>query len=105
MENENDDSQKTKLSENGTLCIGQKGSQKDLDLFPKKSRIGVDKTETIVYNTSMTNNNNNNSRKENNMLKKLFYSHLGQEVIIIASCIGLIIAGSIFGAWALLQTL
>jgi len=33
MENENEDSQKTKRSENGTLCIGQKDSQKDSDFL------------------------------------------------------------------------
>ena len=44
MENENEDSQKTKLSENGMLCIGQKGSQKDLALFPKNCPAGVDKS-------------------------------------------------------------
>ena len=43
--------------------------------------------------------------QENKMIKKLFYSHLGSETLIIAACIALIIAGSIFGAWALLQTL
>jgi len=33
MENENEDSQQTKRSENGTLCIGQKDSQKDSDFL------------------------------------------------------------------------
>ena len=33
MENEKDDIQKTKLNENGTLCTGQKDSQKDLDFL------------------------------------------------------------------------
>ena len=48
---------------------------------------------------------NNNSRKENDMLKKLFYSAIDSEVFVIAGGIALIIAGSVFGTWALLQTL
>jgi len=39
------------------------------------------------------------------MIKKMFYSAIDSEVFIIAGCIGLIIAGAIFGTWALLQTL
>ena len=39
MENERDDIQQTKLSDNGTLCIDQKDSQKDSDLF----KIALDK--------------------------------------------------------------
>ena len=42
---------------------------------------------------------------ENKMIKKLFYSHLAQETLVIAGCGALIIAMSIFGAWALLQTI
>ena len=39
------------------------------------------------------------------MIKKKFYSALGSETLIIAGCIAMIIAGSIFGTWALLQTI
>ena len=39
------------------------------------------------------------------MIKKMFYSALGSETLIIAGCIFTIVAGSIFGAWALAQTL
>ena len=53
--------------------------------------------------TSMIRSNNNN--KEKKMIKKMFYSALGSETLIIAGCIAMIIAGSIFGAWALLQTI
>ena len=52
---------------------------------------------------SMIRSNNNN--KEKKMIKKMFYSALGSETLIIAGCIAMIIAGSIFGAWALLQTI
>tara|TARA_Y100001951_G_C11207087_1_gene220698 strand:+ start:609 stop:761 length:153 start_codon:yes stop_codon:yes gene_type:complete len=48
---------------------------------------------------------NNNSRKEKKMIKKMFYSAIDSEVFIIAGCIALIIVGSIFGTWALLQTI
>jgi ABC-type multidrug transport system permease subunit len=75
-----------------------------MDIFPKNCPIGLDKLTIICYNTIMT-NNNNNSRKENKMLKRLFYSHLGSDVLIIAGCIAMIIAGSVFGTWALLQTI
>tara|TARA_Y100000356_G_C11055558_1_gene181045 strand:- start:323 stop:457 length:135 start_codon:yes stop_codon:yes gene_type:complete len=44
----------------------------------------------------MTNNNNNNKEKK---MDKLI------DNIIIGGCILAIIAGSIFGAWALLQTI
>ena len=39
------------------------------------------------------------------MIKKLFYSHLGIETLIIAACMALVIAACIFGTWALLLTL
>ena len=93
MENENEDSQKTKRSENGTLCIGQKDSQKDSVLskeYPcqmsiiynreqgnkaiknmqktsEKQRIGLDKMNNLDYNTTML--NKNTSTKENEMKK------------------------------------
>jgi len=47
----------------------------------------------------------NNNNKEKKMIKKMFYSAIDSEVFIIAGCILTIIAGSVFGAWALLQTL
>ena len=91
MENENEDSQKTKLSENGMLCIGQKDSQKDSVLskeYPcqmsiiyidskgtrpmrdmkktlENSLITIDKSTDLVYNTDMK--NNNTTTKENEM--------------------------------------
>ena len=43
--------------------------------------------------------------QEKKMIKKLFYSVIESENFIIAACIALIIAGSIFGTWAMLQTL
>jgi len=88
MENENEDSQKTKLSENGMLCIGQKDSQKDSVLskeYPRQmpiiyieskrmsnknmqktsqnNRTAIDKSEKIVYNTLMKNKNNNKTKQ------------------------------------------
>ena len=45
MENENDDSQQTKRSENGTLCIGQKDSQKD-SVLSKEYPLQM----SIIYN-------------------------------------------------------
>ena len=65
--------------------------------------IGLDKPINLVYNTSML--NEKKTLKEKKMIKKMFYSALGSETLIIAGCIAMIIAGSIFGAWALLQTI
>ena len=73
-----------------------------MDIFPENCSIGLDKSVNLVYNTIMIKNNNN---KEKKMIKKMFYSAIDSEVFIIAGCIALIIAGSIFGSWALLQTL
>ena len=43
MEKENDDIQRTKLSDNGTLCTDQKDLQKDLDFL----KISIDNSRYI----------------------------------------------------------
>ena len=39
------------------------------------------------------------------MIKKLFYSHLGQETLIIAACMAGIASTVLLSTWALLSTL
>jgi len=63
----------------------------------KKQQIGLDKSVNLVYNTSMLN--------EKKTIKEKKMTERQAEFIICGTFVLVIIAGSIFGAWALLQTL
>ena len=66
-----------------------------------QSHVNQPSIHTHTYNINHT----HIYHKDITMMKKLFYSHLGIETLIIAACMALVIAACIFGTWALLLTL
>ena len=87
-------------------CIGgrthfiHKSNMKKVTIV--QSHVNQPSIHTRTHNITTHTHTHN---KDITMIKKLFYSHLGIETLIIAACMALVIAACIFGTWALLLTL